>query len=84
MVTLRGITPNLTQFLFDLLKAGKWVMIPVMEDLVAITASPESTKGIPEDFPRIVVCNSPHEMGLLLTNGVKAWQRYRDQVVRSE
>ena len=39
MVTLRGLTPNLTQFLFDFLKAGSWVMLPVMEDLVAITAA---------------------------------------------
>jgi hypothetical protein len=84
MATLRGITPNLTHFLFDLLKAGNRVMLPVMEDLVAITASPGSTKGIPEDFPKIVVCNSPDEMRLLLTNGVNAWQRYRDQVVGNE
>jgi hypothetical protein len=84
MVTLRGLTPYLTHFLFDLLKAGNWVMLPVMKDLVAITASPGSTKGIPEGFPKIVVCHSPDEMGLLLTNGVKAWQRYRDQIVGNE
>src|SRR5262249_48761313 len=39
MVALRGITPDLTRFLFDLLKAGNWVMLPAMEPAVAVTTS---------------------------------------------
>lgn len=84
MAALRGMTPDLIQFLFDLLKAGNWVMLPAMEDAVAITTSPESMKGIPSDFPRVVVCNSAEELGTLLTNGVHAWEKYRDQVVGAE
>ncbi len=84
MVALRGMTPNLLQFLFDLLKAGNWVMLPAMEDAVAITTSRESIKGVSEDFPRIVICNSADELGVLLTEGVQAWQKYRDQVVGEE
>jgi hypothetical protein len=80
MVALRGITPNLIDFLYELLKAGNWVMLPVMEDAVAITASPRGMKGVPDDFPTIVACNSADDMGVLLTKGVKAWQKYRDQV----
>jgi hypothetical protein len=80
MVSLRGITPDLTRFLFDFLKAGNWVMLPAMEDAVAITTSPGSVKGVPDDFPRIVACDSADEVGVLLTKGVKAWQGYRDQV----
>jgi hypothetical protein len=82
MVSLGGITPDLSEFLFDFLKAGKWVMLPAMEDGVAITASPGSVKGVPDDFPRIVACDSAKEVAVLLTEGVKAWQKYRDRVVR--
>ena len=81
MVALRGMTPHLLQFLYDLLKAGNWVMIPAMEDAAAITTSPERLKGVPEDFPKIVVCNSATELGVLLSKGVQAWQEYRDQIV---
>jgi hypothetical protein len=81
MVTLRGITPILIHFLFDLLKAGNWVMLPAMEDTVAITTSPGSMRGVPADFPRIVPCNAADEVGVLLRDGVQAWQEYRDRVV---
>ena len=84
MAALHGMTPDLIQFLFDLLRAGNWVMLPVMEDSVAITTSPESMKGISSDFPRIVVCNSAEELGTLLGNGVQAWEKYRDQVIGAE
>jgi hypothetical protein len=80
MVALRGITPNLMQFLFDLLIAGNWVMLPAMEDTVAITTSPQSLKGVPTDFPSVVVCKSANELAVLLTEGVRQWEKYRDQV----
>lgn len=83
MVALRGMTPRLNQFLFDLLKAGNWVMLPMMEDVVAITTSPESVKVIPDDFPEVVVCHSAEELSFLLGNGVETWKNYRDQVVCS-
>ena len=82
MISLGGITPDLSQFLLDFLKAGNWVMLPAMEDAVAIAASPECVKGVPDDFPRLVICNSAKEVAVLLTKGVKAWQKYRNQVVR--
>jgi hypothetical protein len=81
MVVLRGLTAGLLRFLFDLLKAGNWVMIPVMAEAVAITTSPGSMKGVPEDFPRVVVCNSTEELGTLLAGGFRDWKKYRDQVV---
>jgi hypothetical protein len=82
MVAMRRITPDLFQFLYDLLEAGNWVLLPAMEDGAAITASPECLKGVPADFPKIVVCGSAEELRVLLTPGVNAWQKYRDQVVR--
>jgi hypothetical protein len=81
VVVLRGFTARLLRFLFDLLKAGDWVMIPVMEEAVAITTSPGSMKGVPTDFPRVVVCNSAEELGTLLSGGVRAWEQNRDHVV---
>jgi hypothetical protein len=81
MVKLWGMTSALSQFLYDLLKAGNWVMLPVMEDTVAITTSPGSISGIPDDFPKVVVCNSHDDLALLLTKGVRAWENYRDQIV---
>jgi hypothetical protein len=81
MVALRGFTADLVRLLFDLLKAGNWVMLPVLEEAVAITASPGPMKGVPKDFPRVVVCNSAEELGTLLAGGFRDWKDYRDQVV---
>lgn len=83
-VALRGMTANLLQFLFDLLNAGNWVMLPVMEDARAITTSPGCLKNIPDDFPRVLVCNSAAELGVLLSKGVEEWEKYRNQVVGRE
>ena len=83
-VVLRILTPDLARFLYDLLKAATWVMVPVMEDHVAIAASPESAEGITGDYPKFVVCNSATELGALLTGGVQAWQKYRDQIVEGD
>jgi hypothetical protein len=71
----------LVQFLFDLLVAGRWVMIPAMADTVAITNSPDNVFGLPDGFPRLVECGSSEELGVILTDGAQAWERYRDQVV---
>jgi hypothetical protein len=81
MIALRGITPGMLQFLIDLLKAGNWGMIPVMEDLVVIVPSLESLKNLPVTFPRVVVCNSANELGILLSKGFSTWEKYRNQVI---
>ena len=80
MVAVRGITPGLLQFLIDLLKAGNWGMIAAMEDSVFIVSSLESAKGVPDDFPEMVVCNSADELGVLLSGGFNSWKKYRDQI----
>lgn len=81
MIAIRGLTPNLTQFLFDFLKAGNWGMLPAMEETVVITATPQALTGVPDDFPEVVVCQSANELDVLLSKGVRAWQAYRDHVV---
>jgi hypothetical protein len=82
MVALRGLTPDIVKFLFDLLKAGNWVMCPAMEDPIAVTTSPDKMCGTPGDFPEVLTCESAEELGVLLSGGFKAWKKYRDQVVR--
>lgn len=82
MVALRGMTPDLTRFLFDLLRAGNWVMLPAMEDSVAMTTSPNNITGAPDDFPKIVTVSTADEVDVLLSKGVKAWQKYRDRVMK--
>jgi len=81
-VTMHKFTNGVSQFLFDLLKAATWVMLPAVEDSVAITTSAEDLKQIPDDFPRVVACNSADELGILLADGVQAWEKYRRQIIR--
>jgi hypothetical protein len=84
MVALRGITSDALQFLFDILSAGNWSMLPAMEDSRAIALSSESFKNLPEGFPPTVLIQSPAELGILLKDGFEAWKAFRDRVVQSK
>lgn len=80
-VTLRsGLSPDCLRFLFDLLKAAEWVMLPAMEGNPAIVSSPGLASEFTDKFPE-VVCRSPEELGAVLSGGYEAWERYRDRVV---
>lgn len=76
----RGLTPDLLGFLFDLLRAADWVMLPAMEGNPAITALPGRAEGFADSFPE-VVCDSVEELRAVLTGGFDEWKRYRDQIV---
>jgi hypothetical protein len=80
---VRGITPDLLRFLFYMLGAADWVMLPAMEGNPAITSSSVDIEGLSEGFTRIV-CGSPDELGVILDEGIEAWKRYRDQVVERD
>lgn len=81
MVSVGGFSPTFLDFLFQLLKAGNLLMCPAMEDAVTVGASESSFEEAPDDLPQRVVCNSPGELGILLSKGFDGWKRYRDQVV---
>jgi hypothetical protein len=81
MISLWGMTTEMVQFLYEFLKAGNWVMVPTMDDPVAITTSPDSVKRYPKDSLELVTCKSAKELGLILTKGMEGWQKYRDQVM---
>ena len=76
----RALTPDLLRFLFDLLSAADWIMLPAMEGNPAITALPGRADAFADSFPE-VVCNSAEELGAVLTGGVDGWKRFRDQIV---
>ncbi len=84
MVSLRGMTPDVLNFLFELLLAGNWIMIPTMPQTRAIAASLTAFQRIPHGFPEPTVCNSPEEIGLLINQGFDAWKAYRDRVVHEK
>ena len=76
----RGLTPDLLRFLFDLLRAADWIMLPTMKDNPAITAMPGRAASFADSFPE-VVCYSAVELGAVLTGGFEEWKRIRDQIV---
>jgi hypothetical protein len=80
MVSLRGLTPRLTQFLWELCRAGNMVAIPVMEDEVVVVTTEDQLNRVRARWPKAVVVGSPEEFGRLLGGGLAAWQAYRDQV----
>lgn len=79
-VALRRLTPNLLRFLFDLLRAADWVLLPVIEGNPAIVSSPGLAIGFADSFPE-VVWGSPEELGAILLGDYDACKRYRDQIV---
>ena len=79
MVALRGLTPDLLRFLYDLLRAADWVLLPAMEGNPAIVSSPGLSGGFADRFPE-VVCGSPEELGAILSGGFDAWRAYRDRI----
>jgi hypothetical protein len=80
MVALRDLTPDLLRFLYDLLRAADWVLLPAMEGNPAIVTSPGLAIDFADSFPEIV-CGSPEELGEILSGGSDAWKTYRDRVV---
>jgi hypothetical protein len=81
MVSLHGLTPMVVGFLYELCRAGNMSATPVMEEEVVVVASEAQRVRVQGRWPAAVVVGSAAELGRLLTDGVAAWQAYRDQVV---
>jgi hypothetical protein len=79
-VALGGLTPSLWQFLYELLTAAHWVLLPAMEGSLAIVSSPGLASGFADSFPE-VVCGSPEELGAILSGGYGVWKSFRDRIV---
>lgn len=83
---IRGMSPHLVRFMFEVAKAGDMVLIATMEPFVPILSRPEQQEQLPaelaENDPAPVVCGSPEELDSLLSGSYESWQKYRDQVLR--
>jgi hypothetical protein len=81
MVALRGMTAGVRQLLFDILGAGNWVMLPIVEENIAIKTTETLLTDLPSDFPQVVDCGSAGELNVLLEGGYQAWAKYRNQIL---
>jgi hypothetical protein len=82
---IRGMSPLLVRFMFEVAKAGQFVILPAMEPFVPILTAAHQRDKLPpdllQDCPEPVVCQSADELAALLGEGYTSWKRYRDQVV---
>ncbi|HEY2548255.1 MAG TPA: hypothetical protein VGI46_19440 [Candidatus Acidoferrum sp.] len=80
-----GMSPHLVAFILQIAKAGDMVILPAMEDFVAILSSPDQKEHLPSDLvengPEPVVCESSRELAALLSGGYAGWQKYLNQVL---
>ena len=79
MFALRDLTPDLVKVMFDVLVAGRWVMLPAQEKLGAIVATKDAVHRAPRDFPKVVVCETADALGVLLAGGADAWAKVRER-----
>jgi len=81
MLAIRGagVTPSLAKLLFDVMVAGRWVLMG--DEEVVLAPSLDCMKGAPSGFGQIVVAASPDDVGAALSGGSEAWQKYRARVV---
>jgi hypothetical protein len=87
---IRGMSPSLVQFVFEIAKAGDFVIFNCQGDgskasPVLILVDPHQEAQLPADlipqFPNRPVCTSGEMLGSLLLAGFDGWLGYRDQVV---
>jgi len=83
MVSIRGLTSKLVNFILDLARVGNMVMTPVMAESVSVVTSAEQQLMIKTRWPDAVIVESAAELQTLLHKGVSAWKKYRDHVIGS-
>ncbi len=81
MVSIRGagVTPALAKFLFDVMVAGRWVLLG--EEDVMLAPSLDCLRNTPKSFGQVVVAHSPDDVGAVLSGGYDAWQKYSARVL---
>jgi hypothetical protein len=84
---VRGMSPLLIKFIFEIAKAGDMAILPAMENFVPILTSTKQKQHLPESLaenePPAIVCESALELESLLCGGYNSWKKYRDQIVGS-
>lgn len=65
-IMLRGETPDLYPFLFEVLRSADWMIVASQLDVFGIVESFERLKNVPPDYMKIAQCASPEQLGKLL------------------
>jgi hypothetical protein len=88
---LRGISPQLIEFVFDVARAGDFVLFNAQgddsdESPVVITVGPDQAAHLPpelaEQYKGRPVCASAEKLGAMLLPGFAGWEAYRNQVMK--
>jgi hypothetical protein len=81
MIALRGLSIELTRFMYSLADSGNLLILPAMEGNYAIVTSTANANRIASRWPDATVVNSPEELHMILSTGFDGWKQYRDQVI---
>ena len=82
MIALRGLSIELTRFMWALADSGNLVILPAMEGNSKIVTSTINARRVATRWPNATVAQSPDELHLILAKGCDGWKHYRDQVLR--
>jgi hypothetical protein len=83
MIAVRKYSPKMANFLFELLCAANWHMLPVNVGYMAIATSAAYLTDLPDDYPEVHICKTAEEIGMLLSDGYLAGKSYRDDILSS-
>lgn len=81
MASLRGLTSELSSFLYELADTGNLVMLPAMEESRPLVTSDETAARVTSRWPDTLVMASAEELAAFLGQGVAGWAAYRDRVM---
>lgn len=81
MLALRGLSPDLTQFMYSLAEEGNLAMLPAMEGVETIVTSNANAQRVASRWPDVIVVSLPDELHVILSQGLDGWKSYRDQIV---
>lgn len=81
MIALRGLSIEMTRFMWSLAESGNLVIIPAMEGDLTIVTSTANAQRVASRWPNATVVDSPDELHVILTKGFDGWKQFRDQVV---
>jgi hypothetical protein len=77
LVSLDALTTDVLRFLWELCQVANLAAFPVKEEQVVIVASEDQRQRIAGRWGQAVAAASPEEFGILLREGIAAWQAYR-------
>jgi hypothetical protein len=82
LCSIRNLSPQLNRLLYALLNSANWVLLPICENLVALSARADLKAPLfPEDFPEIIYCSSSEQLASPLLGGFESWARFKNEVV---